>query len=119
MGVTRKFFREGHNFQAKYFLAFFAQKVKKNGNLCLFRAKLGAFRTYEMKKKRRFFARRRRKIRNFAIFRCFRLNLGVFKASAEGASEKFRVFYTGTANDVIIFKFQGELGLEVESVPLQ
>ena len=31
----------------------------------------------------------------------------MFKASADGASEKFRVFYTGTANDVIIFKFQG------------
>ena len=46
---------------------------------------------------------------NFAIFRRFRLNLGVFNASAEGASEKFRVFYTGTANDVIIFKFQGGL----------
>ena len=29
MGVTRKFSREGHNFQAKNFLAFFAQKVKK------------------------------------------------------------------------------------------
>ena len=33
-----------------------------------------------------------------------RLNLSVFKASAEGASDKFRVF---TACDVIIFKFHG------------
>ena len=41
------------------------------------------------------------------IFRRFSLNLGVFHASAEGASEKFRVFYRGTAYDVIIFKFQG------------
>ena len=31
----------------------------------------------------------------------------MFNASAEGASEKFRVFYRGTAYDVIIFKFQG------------
>ena len=31
----------------------------------------------------------------------------MFKASAEGASEKFRVFCMGTAYDVIIFKFQG------------
>ena len=60
-----------------------------------------------MKKNRRFFARRRQKRKNFAIFRRFRLNLGVFNASAEGASEKFRVFYRGTAHDVITFKFQG------------
>ena len=31
----------------------------------------------------------------------------MFHASAEGASEKFRVFNRGTAYDVIIFKFQG------------
>ena len=44
---------------------------------------------------------------NFAIFRRFRLILGVFNASAEGASEKFRAFYRETAYDVIFFKFQG------------
>ena len=44
--------------------------------------------------------------RNFV--RRFRLNLRVFDASAEGSSENFRVFYTGTAYDVIFFKFQGE-----------
>ena len=44
---------------------------------------------------------------NFAIFRRFRLNLGVFNASAEGASVKFRVFYRGAAYNVIIFKIQG------------
>ena len=37
----------------------------------------------------------------------FRLNLNVFDASAEGASENFRVVSTETAYDVIIFKFQG------------
>ena len=41
----------------------------------------------------------------FAIFRRFRLNLNVVVASAEGASENFMVFCTGTAYDVIIFKF--------------
>ena len=47
-------------------------------------------------------------MKNFAIFRRFRLNLGVFNVSTEGASEKFRVFYRGTSvYDVIIFKFQG------------
>ena len=40
------------------------------------------------------------------IFRCFKLNLGVIIASAEGAIEKFRVFYKGAAYDVIISKFQ-------------
>ena len=44
---------------------------------------------------------------NFAILRSFRLHLCVFNASAKGASEKFRVFYRGTAYDVITFKFQG------------
>ena len=43
----------------------------------------------------------------FPIFRRFRLNLRVFDASAGGASENFRVFSTGTAYDVIVFKFQG------------
>ena len=46
-------------------------------------------------------------MKNFAIFRRFRLNLGVFNASADGASEWFRVFYRGKAYDVIIFQFQG------------
>ena len=32
--------------------------------------------------------------------------LSVFNASAQGARENFRVFYRGTAYDVIIFKFQ-------------
>ena len=31
----------------------------------------------------------------------------VYDASAEGASENFRVFGTETAYDVIVFKFQG------------
>ena len=44
---------------------------------------------------------------NFAIFRRFRLIIGVFNVSAEGASEKFRALYRETAYDVIIFKFQG------------
>ena len=43
----------------------------------------------------------------FAIFLRFRLNLGVIDASAECARQKFRVFYRGTAYDVILFKFQG------------
>ena len=60
-----------------------------------------------MKKNRRFFERRLQKREIFVIFWRFRLNLGVFHASAEGAREKFRVFYRGTAYDVIIFKFQG------------
>ena len=38
------------------------------------------------------------------LFRRFRLNLRAFDASAEGASEHFRVFSTATAYDVIIFK---------------
>ena len=54
-----------------------------------------------------FSARRRRKRKFSRFFRRFRLNLRVFHASAEGASENFRVFFTGTAYDVIIFKFQG------------
>ena len=49
--------------------------------------------------------RRERKFSRFS--RRFRLNLGVVDASAEGASENFRVFSTGTAYDVIIFKIQG------------
>ena len=60
-----------------------------------------------MKKNRRFYARRRQTRKTFAIFRRFRLILGVFNASAEGASEKCRVFYRETTYDVIIFKFQG------------
>ena len=45
--------------------------------------------------------------KTIAIYRRFRLNLGTCDASANGASEKFRVFYRGTAYDVIIFKFRG------------
>ena len=41
------------------------------------------------------------------IFRRFKLNLSVVNASAEGASEKFGVYYRRTAYDVIIFKFRG------------
>ena len=40
----------------------------------------------------------------------FTLNLKVkdsSKMSAEGACENFRIFFTGTVYDVIIFKFQG------------
>ena len=55
-----------------------------------------------------YFSARRRRQRKFSLFfRRFRLNLRVFYASAEGASENFAVFSTGTAYDVIIFKFQG------------
>ena len=43
----------------------------------------------------------------FVIVRHFRLNLRVFDASTEGASEHFWVFSTGAAYDVIIFEFQG------------
>ena len=46
---------------------------------------------------------------NFVIFRCFRLNIGVLHVSAEGASEKFKIFYRGTAYDAIIFKFEGSI----------
>ena len=57
-----------------------------------------------------FLRRLSRRWQNFAIFRGFRLNLiDVYKylnASAEGSSEKIRVFYRGTACDIIIFKFQ-------------
>ena len=54
-----------------------------------------------------FFGAPKAQTKIFAFFRRFRLNLRVFDASAEGASENFRVFSTGTAYDVIIFKFQG------------
>ena len=43
-----------------------------------------------------------------AIERRVRLNLtGNNYASVKGVSEKFRVFYKKTANDVIVFKLQG------------
>ena len=54
-----------------------------------------------------FSARQRRERKFSRFFRRFRLNFRVFDASAEGASENFRVFFTGTAYDVIIFKFHG------------
>ena len=54
-----------------------------------------------------FSARRRPERKCSRFFQRFRLNLRVFDASAEGASENFRVSTTGTAYDVIIFKFQG------------
>ena len=41
-----------------------------------------------------------------ANFECFKLNLGVIIASAEGASEKCTICYKGTRHDVIISKFQ-------------
>ena len=51
---------------------------------------------------------------NFSdFFRRSKLNFRVFDASAEGASEYFRVFSTGTAYDVIIFKFQ-EGGVHID-----
>ena len=37
----------------------------------------------------------------------FTLNLRAFHASAQSASENFRVFYAETTYDVIIFKFRG------------
>ena len=52
-----------------------------------------------------FFGAPKARTKTFAFFRRFRLNLRVFDESAEGASENFRVFSTGTAYDVIIFKF--------------
>ena len=47
-----------------------------------------------------------------AIERRVRLNLtGNNYASVKGVSEKFRVFYKKTANDVIVFKLQGIWGI--------
>ena len=100
MGVNRKYVREGHDFQQKtlvFFFSFFARE-KQNGIFCefsVFETKLGAFNT-----------RQENKIimKKYGNFRCFRLNLGVVKARAE--VEKDRVFYRGTAYDVIIFRFQ-------------
>ena len=106
MGVTRKFSREGHDFQQKSLFCTKSLKTAIFANLSNFRTKLEAFKAIKIKN-RRFFARRRQKMENFAIFRRFSLNLCVFHASAEGASEKFRIFYRRTAYDVIIFKFQG------------
>ena len=54
-----------------------------------------------------FSARQGAQTKIFAIFRHFVQHLRVCYASAEGASENFKVFPTGTAYDVIIFKFQG------------
>ena len=46
-------------------------------------------------------------------------NLRVIDASADGASENFRVLSTGTAYDVIIFKFQGGGQLPQVAPPLR
>ena len=43
------------------------------------------------------FAHQRQKMKSFATFRRFGLNLVAVNASAEGASENFRAFYRGTA----------------------
>ena len=55
-------------------------------------------------KKDLFFGAPRCKRKLLRFFRRFRLNLRVFDASAEGASENFKVFNTRTAYDVIIFE---------------
>ena len=49
-GVIRKFSREGHKFQTKIFFHFFAQQANNGNIFCVFRTKLGAFRTNKMKK---------------------------------------------------------------------
>ena len=55
-----------------------------------------------------YFSARQWRERKFSrCFRRFRQNLRVVDASTEGASENFRVFWTETAYNVIIFKFQG------------
>ena len=41
------------------------------------------------------------------FFRRFKLNLRLRDASAKGASENFRVYYTETSYDLIIFKLGG------------
>ena len=105
-GRHHEIFQGGAWLSDKRFFHFFAQQAK-NGNFCVFRTKLGAFRTNKMKKIIDFLRADYKKGENFVIFRRFRLNLGVFHASAKGASEKFSVFYRGTAYDVIIFEFQG------------
>ena len=53
MGVTRKFSREGHNFQPKMFCSLFCTKSLKTAIFAIsfiFGPKLGAFKTYKMKK---------------------------------------------------------------------
>ena len=62
-----------------------------------------------------FSARPRRKRKFSRFFRRFRLNLTVFDASAYGATDNFRVVSTGTAYDVIIFKFQGGATMSTSS----
>ena len=55
-----------------------------------------------------YFSERPRREQKFSrFFRRFRLNLKVFGASADGASENFRVFSTGTAYDVIFSNSRG------------
>ena len=66
-----------------------------------------------------FSARRRRKRKILRFLRRFRLKYRVSIASAEGASENFRVFSTGTAYDVIIFKFKGGGQLPQVAPPLR
>ena len=58
-------------------------------------------------KKSTFSARRRRKRKMLRFLRSFRLKYKVSITSAEGASEKFRVFCRMAAHDVIFSKFQG------------
>ena len=49
MGVTRKFSREGHNFQPNFFSPF-CTKSFKAAIFGIFRTKVGAFKTYKIKK---------------------------------------------------------------------
>ena len=55
-----------------------------------------------------FFAHRRQKVENSANKRYFRLNLSVFNASVESASDQFRVNFTEELHyDTIIFNIHG------------
>ena len=86
MGARRNFSRGGQNHRHVKKLTRFRRAVQK---IDLFRRAEGAN-------------------ENVCVFlRRFRLKYRVFKASAVGASEKFRVFCGTAAHDVIFFKFQG------------
>ena len=60
----------GINFRQKKIVHFFAQQVK-NGNFCIFRTKLGAFRTNKMKKSPIFRAPTPKKGENSRFFDAF------------------------------------------------
>ena len=85
MGARRKFSRGGQNHRHWKKLTCFRRAVQK---VDFFSA-----------------ARRRRKRNVLRFSRRFRLKYRVSMASAEGASEKFRVFCRTAAYDVIFLKF--------------